>query len=494
LRLSELIEDVPLVPASRPPDPNVTGLTCDSRAVEPGYLFAAFAGSRADGADFIDDAIARGAVAVLVAPDMNRREPIAAAVIADPNPRRRYAQLAARFYADQPRTIAAVTGTNGKSSVVSFLRQIWTRLGRPSASLGTLGMESDRIQSPVRLTTPDAALLHLRLAELAHAGIDHLAIEASSHGLDQHRIDGVRIGAAAFTNLTRDHLDYHGSIASYLAAKRRLFESVMAPGGVAVLNAESPEFEGLAQACWAKRHRVIAYGRHAPRSHRAVTLADLVPTPRGQRLTIEADAARWTGEVPLIGSFQADNLLCAAALAIGCGDDAEAVLEALPGLTGVPGRVERVATLANGASIFVDYAHTPDALRALLTALRDHVTARLCVIFGCGGERDPGKRVQMGQAAAALADRVIVTDDNPRGEDPAAIRAAVLAGCADAEEIGDRAQAIVAAIRELEPGDLLVIAGKGHETGQIVAGTTIPFDDAEVARQAVRSLAGAGFR
>lgn len=470
---------------------DIVGLTCDSRQVRPGYLFVALKGTRGDGADFIDDALARGATAVLAEPRAFEHRVVPVPVITDDNPRRQYALMAARFFRAQPRTIAAVTGTNGKTSVVGFVRQMWTRLGRAAAGLGTLGLESPKFRIDASLTTPDAVVLHRALARLADDGVDHLAMEASSHGLDQHRIDGVRLSAAAFTNLTRDHLDYHGTTERYLAAKRRLFDAVMAPGGAAVLNADTPEFDALAEACRARGHRVISYGvADGAEARRDLSLVRIGRTAAGQRLTIRIGGLKRTVDTQLIGDFQAYNLLCALGLVIGCGDGAEEALDVIGDLRGAPRRVERVATLGNGAAVYVDYAHTPDALRALLVALRPYVAGRLSVVFGCGGDRDTGKRAPMGRIACEQADRVIVTDDNPRGEDAALIRAAVLQGCPDAREIGDREAAIVAAMGDLAAGDLLVIAGKGHETGQIVGDETIPFDDAAVARGAAERIGG----
>jgi UDP-N-acetylmuramoyl-L-alanyl-D-glutamate--2,6-diaminopimelate ligase len=334
------------------------------------------------------------------------------------------------------------------------------------------------------LTTLDPVGLHQRLASLAAEGVDHLAIEASSHGLDQYRLDGVRITAAAFTNLSRDHLDYHDSMASYLAAKRRLFDELLAPDGTAVLNADAPEYAALERACRARGHRVLSYGRNG----RDLVLEDAQPTGDGQRVRIRVEGQVRTLHLSIAGAYQATNALCALGLAIATGAPAEAATEALASLKGVHGRIELVARHPNGAAIYVDYAHKPGALEAVLKTLRPHTQARLVVVFGCGGDRDRGKRPIMGEIAERLADRVVVTDDNPRSEDPAAIRAEILAACRHAIEIGDRGEAIRRTIGELAPGDLLVIAGKGHETGQIVGSVTHPFDDSDVARAAVAAL------
>jgi len=471
-----------------PKDVEITGLTADSRQARPGYLFAALPGTRAHGRDFIADALARGVAAVLV-PSRFDIEGVTArnvAFVADDNPRRRFALMAARFFRAQPRTIAAVTGTNGKTSVAAFTRQIWTHCGIAAASIGTLGLIAPGVERPGALTTPDPVSLHRILADLAADGVDHLAIEASSHGLDQYRLDGVRVTAAGFTNLSRDHLDYHGTMEAYLRSKLRLFEAIMPEGGTAVLNADVPEFDVLAKACAARRHRVIAYGRRGA----DIGLEAAAPTPRGQALRLRLMGRVHEVELPLAGSFQAANALCALGLAVADDAPEDDALAALATLVGAKGRMERVAEL-DGAPVYVDYAHTPDALENVLTALRPHAR-RLVVVFGCGGDRDAGKRPLMGAIASRIADLVFVTDDNPRSESAAAIRRAILAGCpkgaAAVKEIGDRAAAIEAALRALDPGDLLVIAGKGHERGQIVGDSVLPFNDAEVARDAAAAI------
>ena len=472
MRLSELIPD-------SGEDIEVRGLSADSREVEPGFLFAALAGARADGAEFVAEAIARGAVAILTRTGTD----LAASgvpVIADPDPRRRLAQLAARFYAVQPRIIAAVTGTNGKTSVASFTRQVWQAMGHDAASVGTLGVEAPGYHARLALTTPEPIELHGVLAELSGRGIEHLAMEASSHGLDQKRLDGVRLSAAALTNISRDHLDYHPDPIRYGAAKRRLFEEVLADG-VAVLNADDGSYQALAAACRANGHRIIGYGRNGAE----IRLIERSEREGGQQVSVEVAGQVHEVFVPLPGRFQVDNALCALGLAWGCGGEVEPALAAIAGLRGVRGRLEEVARHACGAPVYVDYAHTPDALEHALDALRGLTRRRLVVVFGCGGERDRGKRAEMGAIAAQRADRVIVTDDNPRGEDPAAIRRDILAACPAAAEIGDRAEAIADAVRHLDAGDVLVLAGKGHEEGQTVGGAVRPFDDAEIARLAV---------
>jgi len=464
---------------------DVLGLTADSRRVQPGYLFAALPGAKTDGRRFIAEAIARGATAVLADPEA-RIEHRGIALVTDSNPRRRFSLMAARFYGRQPRTVAAVTGTNGKTSVAFFARQLWTELGFPAASLGTLGLLAPGLDQYFNLTTPDPVQLHATLAKLAAAGIDHLAMEASSHGLDQYRLDGVEVRAAAFTNLSRDHLDYHPTMAAYFAAKCRLFSEVMAPGGVAVLNADVPEYEPLLDVCRARRHRVLSYGVRGE----ALRLEEVTSSASGQTLRFSVDGQRYEVKVGLIGGFQAGNLLCALGLVLSGGCEIQAAVGALGHLQGPPGRMQRVARLPNGAVIIVDYAHKPGALAAVLEALRPLTQRRLVVVFGCGGDRDTGKRRQMGAIAAKLADAAIVTDDNPRSENPAAIRQEILKGCPDAVEIGDRAAAIESAIRGLQAGDTLLIAGKGHERGQIVGDKVLPFDDAEVARRIALALDG----
>ena len=487
MRLTELI-DRP-IGADAACDVEITGLSADSRLVRPGFLFAALAGTRQHGRAFVAEAVARGAVAILtddaaaLALPPDRAAGIT--VISDANPQRRLAQFAARFYGRQPHIVAAVTGTNGKTSIVHFTREIWAACGHPAASLGTLGLVTATGRRPGALTTPDPVALQRDLAALAGRGIEHLAIEASSHGLAQFRLDGLSVAAAAFTNLTRDHLDYHRDMAHYRAAKDRLFTDLLAPGGPAVLNRDSGEFARLAALCRGRGHPVLGYGAAAGAELRLVSARARLD---GQDLLLDVTGRRHELFFPLLGEFQATNALCALGLAIATGMPAELATAALARLSRVPGRLEFVAGLefgskdGGGASIVVDYAHTPDALATVLAALRPHAPGRLVVVFGCGGDRDPGKRPLMGRAAAAAADRVYITDDNPRGEDPAAIRRAILAAAPAAIEIGDRRQAIETAIAGLGRGDLLLIAGKGHETGQIIGAESRPFDDAEVAR------------
>jgi UDP-N-acetylmuramoyl-L-alanyl-D-glutamate--2,6-diaminopimelate ligase len=480
LRITELI--APLRAPAGFSDLEIVGLATDSRSVQRGFLFAAIPGTRLDGRNFAKEAVAAGAVAILTddaeALALSREQRRGVAIVRDPNPYRRLALLAARFHGRQPRTIAAVTGTNGKTSVVHFTREIWRALGEPAASLGTLGLVTAMEHRPGALTTPDPVALHRDLAELARQGIEHVAIEASSHGLHQFRLDGLSVSAAAFTNLTRDHLDYHGDMAHYRAAKEHLFADLLPPGGCAVLNRDSEEFPRLSALCRHRGHSVITYGTDPASDLR---LAARTPRVGSQALVLEVLGQRHELVLPLAGEFQAMNALAALGLVTGTGGPTAAT-EALANLPGVPGRMQFVAQHRGGA-IVVDYAHTPDALESVLTALRQHARGRLVVLFGCGGDRDAGKRPLMGALAARLADRVYVTDDNPRTEPAAEIRRAILEAVPSAIEIGDRRQAIATAIAELAAGDVLVIAGKGHETGQIVGTTRYPFDDAAIARE-----------
>lgn len=484
MRLVDLIGPDPAL--ARFAEMPVIGLSADSRCVGPGFLFAALPGTKVDGRAFLDQALAAGAVAVL-APEGTRLPDGAerVALITDPAPRRRLAHIAARFYGQQPKTVAAVTGTNGKSSVADFARQLWARLGTKAASIGTLGVIlPDRPTLP-SLTTPDPIKLHETLADLVKAGVTHLAIEASSHGLDQGRLDGLKVQAAAFTNLTRDHLDYHGSMAAYLAAKRILFERILADGGTAVLNADVAESADLETVAKERGLRTLKVGCAACADLRLLLR---LPDASGQKLRIAFKGETVETRLPLVGAFQASNALIALGLVVASGAPFVAAAEAMAQLAGVPGRLQLVARRRNGAKIFVDYAHAPDGIETVLAALRPHVAGRLAVVFGAGGDRDPGKRPLMGEAADRNADIVVVTDDNPRTEDAAKIRRQVLVGCPDATEIGDRATAIRETVALLEPDDVLVVAGKGHEQGQIVGTKIIPFDDATVSRDAVEEI------
>lgn len=464
------------------PDREVTGLALDSRRVRPGDLFAALPGTRSDGLAFAEAAVTAGAVAVLGDTRLRDR-PLGVPVLVAADPRAALARIAARFFAVQPAVVVGVTGTSGKTSVVTFTRQLWERLGRRAASLGTLGLVGPELQRPGALTTPDPIELHRDLAALARAGITHLAMEVSSHALDQRRVEGVRFAAAAFTNLSRDHLDYHGTMEAYRAAKLRLFEELLPPGSTAVVDADTAEGRRIAEIARARGLALVDYGMDAER----LRLNSQTPLPSGQRLELRLDGRPRTVETRLIGAFQARNLLAALGLVVATGVPLDEAAVQLGTLEGAPGRMQHVADLPSGAAIYVDYAHKPEALRQALEALRPHCGGKLHLVFGCGGDRDRGKRPEMGAIAARLADSVIVTDDNPRSEDPAAIRRAILDACPGALEIGDRRAAIAAAIERLGPGDLLLVAGKGHETCQIVGEEVLPFDDAAVVRDLVEA-------
>jgi UDP-N-acetylmuramoyl-L-alanyl-D-glutamate--2,6-diaminopimelate ligase len=452
----------------------VTGLAVDSRAVKPGDLFFALAGHKTDGARFIDAAIASGAAAVAAdhAPQADPGVPF----VVTPNPRRALALAAAKFYPRQPATVAAVTGTSGKTSVAAFTRQIWQRLGHTSASIGTIGLVSPKRTVYGSLTTPDPIALHRQLDEIAREGVTHLAFEASSHGLDQYRLDGVRVSAGGFTNLSRDHMDYHPDAAHYLAAKLRLFRDLVAAGGPAVISADHDCSQAVIDAARAKNLRILAVGGKGDGAGEGIRLIEAEIDGFAQKLVLEHRGRKHAVRLPLVGEFQIENALVSAGLAIGTGSEADQVFEALEHLQGAKGRLERVGE-RNGAPIFVDYAHKPDALAKALQALRPYAKRNLVVVFGAGGDRDAGKRPLMGAIAAENADSVIVTDDNPRSENPDLIRSAILSTAKGAREIGDRAEAIRTAIAGLQRGDALLIAGKGHETGQIIGDRTLPFSD-----------------
>lgn len=489
MRLTDLIAGFPAERLRLPPGQDaaaleVTGLTADSREVRPGYLFAALSGMRQDGTRFIQDALARGAIAVLAAPAAMASVPMAAIALADPDPRRRLALLAARFFGRQPRHVVAVTGTNGKTSTAFFAQGLWSALGHAAASLGTLGLLGVALPAAAAvpaMTTPDPVALQRCLAALADGGCERLAMEASSHGLAQHRLDGVEIRAAAFTNLTRDHLDYHGDMDAYRAAKLRLFEHLLRADGTAVVDGDADIAPVVAAIAAARGQRLIRYGTAPQAELRIVALA---PHAAGTDLEARIFGRAHRLSLPLAGAFQIRNALAALGLVLGAEPDldADAAAAALAGLKGVPGRLQKVAAL-DGRTAYIDYAHTPDALRTVLAALRPHCRGRLHVVFGAGGDRDSGKRPEMGRVACAAADRVVVTDDNPRSEAPAAIRAEILVAAPGAIEIGDREAAIAAALDAMAEDDVLVVAGKGHESGQIVGTTVLPFDDAEVTRR-----------
>ncbi|HEX8064871.1 MAG TPA: UDP-N-acetylmuramoyl-L-alanyl-D-glutamate--2,6-diaminopimelate ligase [Allosphingosinicella sp.] len=457
-------------------DSRVTGFAIDHRKVAPGTVFGAFRGSVFNGEDFIAAAVGAGAVAVVARPAV----PVeGASHIAADEPRREFARLAARFFEPFPETVVAVTGTNGKTSSVELTRQLWRMAGHHAASIGTLGVTTADDRTTTGLTTPDIVTFLSNMAGLAREGVTHAAFEASSHGLSQYRTEGLPVHAAAFTNFTRDHLDYHETMEAYFEAKMRLFDEVVEPGGAAVIWADDPKSAEVARRAGARGLRIVTVGRRGE----ALKLVGREPTQLGQRLTIEAEGAAHKIELPLIGAYQAANALTAAGLVLATGGELAGTLANLGRVQGVRGRLERAVITRAGAPVYVDYAHTPDAIEAAIEALRPHARERLIIVFGAGGDRDVGKRAEMGAVAERLADLVLVTDDNPRSEDPVAIRRDVLAGAPGAREVPGRREAIAAALAEAGPGDIVLLAGKGHEQGQVVGDKVLPFDDVTVARE-----------
>ena len=454
----------------------VTGFAIDHRKVAPGTVFGAFAGAKFNGEDFIPAAVQAGAVAIVARPEAVVE---GAVHIADDNPRERFAQLAAKFFQPFPQVAVAVTGTNGKTSTVEMTRQLWRMAGHHAASIGTLGVTTAGEQVSTGLTTPDIVTFLSNVAGLAREGVTHVAFEASSHGLSQYRTEGLPVQAAAFTNLSRDHLDYHGDMCAYFHAKLRLFADVLDLDGTSVVWVDDPNSERVIDLARARGNKLVTVGEHGE----TLRLVSRDPTLLGQGLVIEAEGKSHKVNLPLIGAYQAANALTAAGLVIATGGDVTQTLANLARLQPVRGRLERAVIKANGAPVYVDYAHTPDALEAAIAALKPHVKGRLILAFGAGGDKDQGKRELMGEAAAAGADLVIVTDDNPRGEDPAAIRAMILKGAPGARDIGDRRAAIAAAVGAAGPDDIVLLAGKGHEQGQIVGEMILPFDDVTVARE-----------
>jgi UDP-N-acetylmuramoyl-L-alanyl-D-glutamate--2,6-diaminopimelate ligase len=457
-------------------DSTVTGFAIDHRNVERGSVFGAFKGARFNGEDFISKAVERGAVAVVA-----RREAIVERVphLADPEPRRLFASLAAKFYAPYPETIVAVTGTNGKTSSVEMTRQIWRMSGHRSASIGTLGVTTSDDQVKTGLTTPDIVTFLHNVAGLRRLGVSHVAYEASSHGLDQHRCEGVPLAAAAFTNFSRDHLDYHETMDAYFEAKMRLFEELLPSGRPAVIWTDDPKSDAVIERCRRSGHEILTVGRGGE----TIRLLEQAPSALGQTLVLEHCGKAHRLALPLIGAYQASNVLTAAGLVLATGGTWESTFSAIQRVAPVRGRLERAVISRSGVPVYIDYAHTPDALEAAIAALRPHVEGRLIIVFGAGGDRDQGKRPEMGIVAARLADVVIVTDDNPRTEDPALIRSAIMAAAQGATEVPGRREAITEAIRIAREGDIILVAGKGHETGQIIGDRVLPFDDALVARE-----------
>jgi len=462
----------------------IASVTADSRHVTPGALFVAIRGTLSDGVNYAMDAVAEGAVAVVTDDDSKLVLPKSVVLVNVENARIALAKLAGAFYVPQPPFIAAITGTDGKTSTADFFRQLWQMSYHKAASIGTLGVIGSLVNGSTSAinTTPDPVKLHQTLQSLAHEHCQYVALEASSHGLHQYRLDGVQLRAAAFTNLTRDHLDYHHTLEGYFHAKLRLFSDVLMSQGTAVLNADDPKFRRINEVCRQRGIQVISYG-HRGSDYR---IKKITPTLEG--LAIQADIMGQSQHFMLhmVGGFQAMNALAALGLYVGCGGSIEDGLKHLPHLHSVPGRVEKVANHPSGAAVFVDYAHTPAALGNVLRTMRPHTKGRLAVVFGCGGDRDKGKRPEMGKMASEFADDVIITDDNPRSENPAVIRAEVMAGAPQAKNIADRADAIASSIKALQKGDVLLIAGKGHEKTQIIGDKIVPFDDAEIARYTVK--------
>jgi UDP-N-acetylmuramoyl-L-alanyl-D-glutamate--2,6-diaminopimelate ligase len=457
-------------------DSEVTGFAIDHRKVARGSVFGAFRGAVFNGEDFIPDAVRRGAVAVVARP---QAEVPQVPHLADPEPRRLFAELASKFYAPYPDTVVAVTGTNGKTSTVEMTRQIWRMSGHRSASIGTLGVTTSDDQVKTGLTTPDIVTFLHNMAGLERMGTTHVAYEASSHGLDQHRCEGVPLAAAAFTNFSRDHLDYHQTMDAYFEAKMRLFEELLPAGSPAVVWTDDSKSEEVIERCSRLGHKVLTVGR----SGDTIRLVDQSATPLGQALLLEYEDRSLKLSLPLIGAYQAANVLVAASLTMATGLGFDRAFSAMQRVSPVRGRLERAVISRAGVPVYIDYAHTPDALEAAIAALRPHVDGRLITVFGAGGDRDQGKRPEMGAVAIRMSDVVIVTDDNPRSENPAHIRSAIMAGAPGATEVSGRREAIAEAIRIARPGDIVLVAGKGHETGQIVGDRVLPFDDALVARE-----------
>jgi UDP-N-acetylmuramoyl-L-alanyl-D-glutamate--2,6-diaminopimelate ligase len=468
LKLSELVDVAD--------DSEVTGFAIDHRKVTKGNVFGAFKGAVFNGEDFIPAAVKLGAVAVVARPEAKVEQ---ALHLSDEQPRRLFAQMAAKYFGPYPETVVAVTGTNGKTSTVEMTRQIWRMLGHRSASIGTLGVTTSDDQVKTGLTTPDIVTFLSNVAGLKRMGISHVAYEASSHGLDQYRAEGVPLAAAAFTNFSRDHLDYHPSMDAYFEAKMRLFDEVIEPGKAAVIWTDDARSNEVIERAKKRGLKVMTIGRKGE----TIRLVEQVPTALGQTLVLEHDGKQQRLALPLIGAYQASNVMTAAALVLATGSEWRDIFSAMGRVAPVRGRLERAVISRAGAPVYVDYAHTPDALEAAIQALKPHVEGKLIIVFGAGGDRDQGKRAPMGEVATRLADVVIVTDDNPRSEDPARIRADIMAGASGATEVGGRREAIARALEIAEAGDIVLLAGKGHETGQIVGTKVLPFDDALVARE-----------
>lgn len=464
------------------------GITEDSRKVSDGFIFVAVKGVNFDGTSYIDDAIKKGVRAIVTHDWYDNKLPDNIILLKEKNPRFALSKLASAFYPKQPKNIAAVTGTNGKTSTVNFYRQIVDLVGKKSASIGTIGIidsNNKSYETSGSMTTPDPVTLHQKIQELAVNGIEYLALEASSHGLDQYRLDGVKITCAGFTNFTRDHLDYHKTMENYLDAKLRLFSQLLGGDATAVINADIPEFTKIKELSEKRKIKVISFGKNSD----SIKLISIKPTSYGQEIVINIDGKSYSLKLSLVGDFQVSNLLCALGLVIASGIKASDAIGVLEKVKNVPGRMERVADINSLIQVFVDYAHTPDGLEKALETLKLHTKGKLYVVFGCGGNRDKGKRVEMGKIASNLADYVVITDDNPRNENPAEIRKEVMAGCGkNATEVGGREEAINYTVAKLNKGDILLIAGKGHEKIQIIGEKSLSFDDVVVARKALERI------
>lgn len=459
---------------------HITGFAIDHRKIAAGNIFGAFRGAKFNGEDFIEAAVKMGAIAIVAHPDA---EVEGAVHIADEEPRRSFARMAARYFTPSPQYVAAVTGTNGKTSTSEMTRQLWRMAGLNSASIGTLGVTTADEQVQTGLTTPDIVTFLSNMSGLAREGISHVIFEASSHGLSQYRTEGLPVQVGVFTNLSRDHLDYHGDMDSYFEAKMRLFDEVVEPGGTAVIWADDEQWSGkVIRRAMDRGLNLMTVGEQGT----TLRLVSRTPTQLGQVLMVKVQGVTHRISLPLIGAYQAANVLCAAGVVLATGGELEEIIDHLQRVQPVRGRLERAVITKIGAPVYVDYAHTPDGLRAAIEALRPHVKGKLITIFGAGGDRDKGKRPEMGKVASEMSDITIVTDDNPRGEDPAAIRKDIMAGIKDALDIGDRRKAIARAIKIAGAEDIILLAGKGHETGQIIGDRTIPFDDVEIARECAR--------
>lgn len=461
----------------------ISGLTLDSRKVKPGFLFAGVPGEKTNGTKFIDEAVKKGAVAVLT--NIGDEIEVKGAVhISDPNPRAAFAKMVASFYGAQPKTMAAITGTNGKTSTAHFVRQLWAFMGAKAGSIGTLGVVSEGLNYSLGLTTPEPVDLHFSLKEMVDHKVTHAVVETSSHGLSQFRIDGIKFDIAGFTNLTQDHMDYHADEENYFAAKRRLFDELLSDKGTGVINSDNPFGKRLKASLEERGVKTLTVGRRDA----DLTLHESTPGKGGQKLVFSYKGKKHQIQFPVVGTFQGDNVMLAAGMVIASGFDADKVFDRLYYLAGVPGRMEKVADTPYGGEVYIDYAHTPDGLTNALTSIRQNTFGKLHLIFGCGGNRDQGKRPKMGVIAETQADFVYVTDDNPRHENPMDIRQEILAACPTGQEFVDRGDAIRFGVRALKQDDVLIITGKGNETGQIIGDKVLPFSDKDVVRETISAM------